>query len=97
MPQMDGLTATHTIRQWEQDQKLAPTPIIALSASVLEEDARRALSAGCNMHLAKPIKKRTLLDAIRKSIAASDALLPGDLSNGKHESIDASAAAQPRQ
>jgi CheY-like chemotaxis protein len=64
MPEVDGLTATRTIRQWEQDQGRAPTPIIALTAFALEEDVQRILAAGCNAHLAKPVKKRMLLDAI---------------------------------
>jgi len=64
MPEVDGLTATRTIRQWEQAHERAPTPIIALTAFALEEDVQRILAAGCNAHLAKPVKKRMLLDAI---------------------------------
>jgi CheY-like chemotaxis protein len=65
MPEVDGLTATRAIRQWETDHGLARTPIVALSASVLEEDVRSALSAGCNLHIGKPVKKQILLDVIR--------------------------------
>jgi two-component system, sensor histidine kinase and response regulator len=93
MPEMDGLTATRAIRQWERDNGADPRPIIALSASVLGEDVQRALAAGCNMHLAKPVKKRTLLDAIRKSLAAGGAPGQRELSNGDHEPFDPLAAA----
>jgi len=41
MPELDGFAATAKIRQWERSQALAPTPIVALTASVLEEDADR--------------------------------------------------------
>jgi CheY-like chemotaxis protein len=68
MPELDGLAATRFIRQWETEQTLAPTPIIALTASVLEEDVHNALGAGCNMHMSKPIKKRNLLDTIRNIV-----------------------------
>jgi CheY-like chemotaxis protein len=68
MPALDGLGATRLIRQWEAEQRLAETPIIALTASVLEEDVRNALAAGCNMHLSKPIKKRTLIETIRNMV-----------------------------
>ncbi len=67
MPEVDGLAATRTIRRWESDHGLSPTPIIALSASVLEEDVRLALAAGCNLHMSKPVRKRVLLDAVRNA------------------------------
>jgi CheY-like chemotaxis protein len=36
MPVMDGLTATRTIRAWEQANDRPPTPIVALTASALK-------------------------------------------------------------
>jgi PAS domain S-box-containing protein len=65
MPEIDGLTATRLIRTWEIENHRTPTPIIALTASALEEDVQRTHAAGCDMHLSKPIKKSVLLDAIR--------------------------------
>jgi CheY-like chemotaxis protein len=64
MPKMDGLTATRSIREWEADHALGHTPIIALTASVLEDDVRAALASGCDLHLGKPIKKLNLLEAM---------------------------------
>ena len=64
MPEMDGLDATRAIRKWESEHRLDPTPIIALTAFALEEDVQRILAAGCDAHVAKPVKKRVLLDAI---------------------------------
>lgn len=69
MPEVDGLTATRAIRQWEAERGLAPTPIIALTASVLEDDVKRSLAAGCDAHVSKPVKKPALLAAIRNAIA----------------------------
>jgi CheY-like chemotaxis protein len=68
MPELDGLSATRLIRQWEIEQPSRQTPIVALTASVLAEDVRNALAAGCNMHLAKPLRKHTLLEVIRHTI-----------------------------
>jgi two-component system, sensor histidine kinase and response regulator len=65
MPELDGLEATRIIRQWEKRQGLAPVPILALTASVLDQDVERSLSAGCNAHIGKPVKKQALLDAVR--------------------------------
>jgi two-component system, sensor histidine kinase and response regulator len=67
MPRMDGLAATRKIRQWETEHALPPVPIIALTASVLDEDVRCAVAAGCNLHIGKPVKKRALLDTIRNA------------------------------
>jgi len=66
MPVMDGYTATKTIRQWEQEQRVSQTPIIALTANAIEEDAQRSQDAGCTAHVTKPIRKQALIQAIQK-------------------------------
>ena len=71
MPIMDGLTATRTIRAWEQANGRPPTPIIALTAAALKGDREMCLAAGCTAFLTKPIKQEVLLQAIReRSIVA---------------------------
>jgi PAS domain S-box-containing protein len=71
MPIMDGLTATRTIRAWEQANDRPPTPIIALTASALKRDREMCLAAGCTAFLTKPIKQEVLLQAIKeRSIVA---------------------------
>ncbi len=47
MPEIDGLAATELIRKWEISNSRAATPIVALTASALEEDVCRTLAAGC--------------------------------------------------
>ena len=66
MPIMDGLTATRTIRAWEQANDRPPTPIIALTASALKGDREMCLAAGCTAYLTKPIKQEVLLQAIKE-------------------------------
>jgi PAS domain S-box-containing protein len=80
MPVMDGYTATRTIREWERTQGLVRTPIIALTASALDESVVRSIEAGCDAHLSKPVKRATLFDVI---IAVTDAAAGGPGSNGK--------------
>ncbi len=64
MPVMDGRAATMAIRQWEHERHRRPTPILALTANALKEEADLSLAAGCTAHLTKPIDKSTLLTAI---------------------------------
>jgi CheY-like chemotaxis protein len=66
MPVMDGLTATRSIRAWEQANNRPPTPIIALTASALKGDREMCLAAGCTAFLTKPIKQEVLLQAIKE-------------------------------
>jgi CheY-like chemotaxis protein/HPt (histidine-containing phosphotransfer) domain-containing protein len=70
MPVMDGLTATRTIRAWEQANDRPPTPIIALTASALKGDREMCLAAGCTAFLTKPIKQEVLLQAIKEHSVA---------------------------
>lgn len=55
MPIMDGLTASRTRREQEQNEQLPHMPIIALTASVLPEDKKAALDAGMDGFANKPI------------------------------------------
>lgn len=65
MPVMDGYAATRAIRALE-DQELASIPIIAMTADAFQEDKKRALDAGMNAHISKPIEVGKLLDELEK-------------------------------
>ena len=64
MPVMDGYTAARTIREWERTQGVPRTPIIALTASALDESVVRSIEAGCDAHVSKPVKRATLFEVI---------------------------------
>ena len=55
MPGMDGLTATHEIRHIEVTKALKMTPIVAMTAHVLDEDRVLAKKAGMQDFLIKPV------------------------------------------
>ena len=61
MPEMDGLEAIQTLRQQEG---LADTPIIALTALAMPGDRERCLAAGANVYISKPISLRHLRHTI---------------------------------
>jgi hypothetical protein len=63
MPEMDGLQATRRIRA---GQVRADIPIIALTAHAFEEERQRALAAGMNDFLTKPIEPPQLIAIIQR-------------------------------
>ena len=65
MPFMNGYTATRMIRQI-QNSSYASIPIIAMTANAFEEDRKKALEAGMNGHLTKPIKTDELLKVLNE-------------------------------
>ncbi|HVA80820.1 MAG TPA: PAS domain S-box protein [Candidatus Binataceae bacterium] len=75
MPEVDGYTATRAIRQWERENNRPRTPILALTASALEENLHQTQEAGCDAHITKPVKKATLLEAIHRAAASADPTL----------------------
>ena len=67
MPVMDGYEATRRIRRLA-DSRLAGVPILAMTANALEEDKQKALDAGMDDHLTKPIEVEKLIGAIRERL-----------------------------
>ena len=61
MPEMDGAEAT---RQLRRDPRRHALPIIAVTAKALPEDRKRALEAGCNDFVSKPIDSDRLLGVL---------------------------------
>lgn len=64
MPVMDGYTAVRHIRSYESENAIERVPIIALTAYALSSDVAKCIKAGCDGHIAKPVKKDTLLKTI---------------------------------
>lgn len=68
MPKMDGYTATQTIRALDDKEKAA-IPIVAMTANAFAEDRERALAAGMNGHIAKPIDLKKVEQVLVKLLA----------------------------
>ncbi|MCP4546862.1 MAG: response regulator [bacterium] len=68
MPVMDGLTATRTIREWEERTNSGHIRIIALTANAMKGDLEICLGAGMDDYLAKPINPIDLYDKIEQPL-----------------------------
>ena len=82
MPIMGGLAAMRAIRAWEKDQGRAPTPMLAVSANATDEHVTEAKEAGADDHVAKPIVRETLFEAIARHARPSAAEGPAPLDDG---------------
>ncbi len=65
MPVMDGYEATKSIKSTTKGNA---TAIIALTASVLEEEKAITLSAGCDDFMRKPFKESTIFEVLTKHL-----------------------------
>lgn len=61
MPNLDGLESTRLIREFDKD-----VPIIAVTAYAYDADEEKALKAGCNAYVSKPIDIEVLQDLLQK-------------------------------
>ncbi len=68
MPNKDGLQATKEIRLFEKEQQIPACPILALTANTFESDRQNCLAAGMDAFLAKPVRKKSLIEAINNAI-----------------------------
>ena len=62
MPEMDGYTATRTIRSGEAEGKRLP--IVAMTANAMTGDRENCLAAGMDHYITKPFKQADFSEAI---------------------------------
>jgi len=66
MPNMNGIEATKHIIQFEKDNNLIHTPIIALTANALKGEKAKFLDAGMDEYLSKPLDKNKFIETLKK-------------------------------
>ena len=65
MPVMDGIESTAKIREWEKNNGHPRRIIIALSANAMSQEYHRAMEAGCDDYLTKPLPRTKLLSTLK--------------------------------
>lgn len=70
MPVMDGVT---TLRRVRADERFAALPVIMLTASGLERDARTARAAGASEFLTKPFRSQELVEKLEQLLGETSA------------------------
>jgi two-component system cell cycle response regulator DivK len=69
LPDIDGYEVARRLRA-KDTGRLREVPIVALTANALRSDADKALAAGCNGYLAKPIDIRELWTRVGSLVPA---------------------------
>ncbi len=64
MPVMSGYETVRAFREFERTQNRPALPVLALTADAFKDAIEKSLASGFSMHLAKPVRKATLLEAI---------------------------------
>jgi CheY-like chemotaxis protein len=90
MPEMDGLEATATIRRAERQIGIH-TPILAMTAHVLQGDRERCLEVGMDEYLAKPVRARRLFEMIDAMVGGPPVLTASPSAGGATSPAAASA------
>ena len=70
LPKIDGHEVT---RRLKSDERFASIPIIALTAHAMKGDREKALAAGCEGYISKPINVREFYDRIKEFLVGNDA------------------------
>ncbi|KAF2664210.1 hypothetical protein BT63DRAFT_407088 [Microthyrium microscopicum] len=74
MPIMGGFEATAKIREWELENGLSRSPIIALTAHAMVGDKEKCIEANMDEYLSKPLKQNQLIQTILKCATLGGAL-----------------------
>ena len=69
MPVLDGFSATEQLRAWEAAEQRTRTPVVALTAHILNEHKERARQVGMDGHMSKPVEMSQLRELIEHWVA----------------------------
>lgn len=69
LPDIDGLEATSRIKSTPE---LVGIPVVALTANAMYGDEERALAAGCDGYISKPVSRAKLVEQVNQYLNIAD-------------------------
>lgn len=78
MPLMDGKEAARRIRQIEERNEWPRTPIVAMTAHAMDDDAKAILASGIDHYLTKPLRKTALAEHLEAAVVEGIRPLRGE-------------------
>jgi len=69
LPDIDGLEATSRIKA---NPELQSIPVVALTANAMYGDEERALAAGCDGYISKPVSRAKLIERVNHYLNIAD-------------------------
>jgi two-component system, cell cycle response regulator DivK len=67
--QLPGIDGTEALRRLRENQRTADIPVVAVTAQAMKQDRERALDAGFNGYVTKPISVRAFPDQVRRFLS----------------------------
>ncbi|WP_305731799.1 ATP-binding protein [Trichlorobacter ammonificans] len=95
MPLLDGVETTLRLRRPESGVLNPDLPVIAMTASVLQEDRERCLGVGMNDYLPKPVRPRDLEEVLAKWLHGPDGASRRSVKPSAEEVAAATSSAVP--
>ncbi len=84
LPILNGFETTRPLRQWENETGRPRTPIIALTAHVLQESRRQCVEVGMDGYLQKPFSQNELGNILNSWIPPADGGIDEEAPAGAH-------------
>ena len=71
--QLPGIDGMEALRRLREDPRTAGIPVVAVTAQAMRQDRERALAAGFDGYVEKPISVRAFLDQVRRFLPGEEA------------------------
>jgi two-component system cell cycle response regulator DivK len=66
--QLPGMSGLEAIKALRKDAKTSEIPVIAITASVMDQDRANIITAGFDAYIAKPISLKNFLETVRRMV-----------------------------